>query len=66
MDALFERMNEASLNYVPTTPNDIDHLIETIRTRILGVPPACQDVELVDDNWHLILKALRTLNVCMP
>ena len=66
MDELFERMNQESLDYVPTTTHDIDHLYETIRTRILGVPPASQDVGLDDKDWHLIIKALLTLQECLP
>lgn len=33
-------------------------LAETIRTRILGVPPEEQDVVLEDHDWRLILNAL--------
>ena len=66
MDTLFERMNQESLDYVPTTTHAIDHLVETIRTRILGVDPDSQDVQLYDDDWHLVLKALRTLKEVLP
>lgn len=66
MDEPFERMNQESLDYVPTTTHAIDHLAGIIRTRILGVHPDSQDVQLYDDDWHLIMKALMTLKEVMP
>ncbi len=33
-------------------------LAETIRTKLLGVAPECQDVVLEDSDWRIILAAL--------
>lgn len=62
----FSAMNEESLNHEPIYPHQIDHLAGVIRTRIIGVRPEDQDVELYDDDWRLILTALRDLKAGTP
>ena len=51
---------QAALKFEPpkTTATDTEGLIETIRTRLLGVAPDDQDVTLEDSDWLVILGAL--------
>ena len=62
----FAAMNEESLNHQSIYPHQIAHLIDVIRTRIIGVRPEDQEVELYDDDWQLILTALRDLKANLP
>lgn len=48
-----------------TTIEEGDELARLIETRLLGVRPDDQDLQLEDEDWRTIIDALRSGNECL-